>query len=125
MFPCVPLLPMPLRCGSGENWPRRQRSVLEADPLDFKALHALGLLRFGQQDYSGATAAMSRSLELKHQDPSLLRSRGGPRTVGRSRAGRIAVLQTLQLDPHLARAWNNLGNAQKACGRVDDARRAS
>jgi predicted O-linked N-acetylglucosamine transferase (SPINDLY family) len=89
---------------------RLAETALAVDPDDVSALHALGLVRFGQGDAAAGIALLQRSIAIR-QEVDVLSDLGVMlRTQGRPAEAEAAYREALRIDPSSVHALGNLGN---------------
>jgi tetratricopeptide (TPR) repeat protein len=94
-------------------------AIASGDPI---AHYAMAEVQEAAGDAKGALTSVERALEL---DPRFLQAhhyRGILLGEAGDTEGAVAAFeQALRLDPAHARSWNNLGNAQRTLGRLQEA----
>jgi Tfp pilus assembly protein PilF len=88
------------------------RSLVEADPKDFRAWHELGMVYFVQKNFAAAENSFAKAVEVKPDYVTALVSLGRVRLAQKNNEGAIEVFESaLKADPESAVANYFLGEA--------------
>lgn len=96
---------------------QQYRQILQQHPLQFDALHLLGVLHKQMGDAEQAVEYIQRALTINHQHAAAHANLGAAyQALGRSKAAIISYDQALAIKPDYTLAWNNRGNALRSIG---------
>lgn len=112
---------------AGELGPAEKafRKVLEEEPHQPMALHALGLIAYQQQHYEDAMALLSEAVTVDAQNALLYNTMGVVyEAMHQCNRGISAYEQAVRINPRYAEAYANLAVAYRHQGLLDNARRA-
>lgn len=86
--------------------------VIQLDPMQIEALHALGIIAAQKRDYAKAQALIHQAIAHEPNNASYYNHLGNVLQAQRQWQAAIAAHETaIQLDPTHAESYNNLGNA--------------
>jgi tetratricopeptide (TPR) repeat protein len=98
------------------------RSILEANPRNFDALHLLGVVMGQRGDKEEAARLIGEALAINPQSPAALSNRGNVlKDLRRFDDALASYDAAIALQPEFADAHNNLGNALRGLKRFDEA----
>jgi tetratricopeptide (TPR) repeat protein len=110
------------RAGDLPEAEKRYREVLAVDPVNFDAVHQLGVLLLQRREPKAAEMEIRRALEIRPDAASAHCNHGNVLAITGDFEGAIVSYdRAIDLEPRHAIAFNNRGNALRRVSRFEDA----
>lgn len=101
------------------------QKILEQEPKNPQALHAMAVLSSQQDDYADALDYINQAIEADKNNPSLHNSKGNILLhLKKNKDAATRYQQAIALDPNYAIAYNNLGRSLYLQNKLDAAEKA-
>ncbi|MGZ3236450.1 MAG: tetratricopeptide repeat protein, partial [Burkholderiaceae bacterium] len=98
------------------------RQVLKVDPVNFDALHMLGVLAYQVGQHAQAIDIINQAIRLDASDPLAHNNLGNAyRALGRHEEALASFQKALSIKPDFYQVQNNVGETYRVMGRLDDA----
>jgi tetratricopeptide (TPR) repeat protein/SAM-dependent methyltransferase len=98
------------------------RQVLKIDPVNFDALHMLGVLAYQVGQHAQAIDIISQAIRLDSSDSLAHNNLGNAyRALGRHEEALASFQKALSIKPDFYQVQNNVGETYRVMGRLDDA----
>ena len=98
------------------------RQVLKVDPVNFDALHMLGVLAYQVGQHAQAAEIINQAIRLDASDPLAHNNLGNAyRALGRQDEALASFQKALSIKPDFYQVQNNIGETYRVMGQFDDA----
>jgi tetratricopeptide (TPR) repeat protein/SAM-dependent methyltransferase len=98
------------------------RQVLKVDPVNFDALHMLGVLAYQVGQHAQAIDIINQAIRLDASDPLAHNNIGNAyRALGRHEEALASFQKALSIKPDFYQVQNNVGETYRVMGHLDDA----
>ncbi|MGZ3159642.1 MAG: tetratricopeptide repeat protein, partial [Burkholderiaceae bacterium] len=98
------------------------RQILKIDPVNFDALHMLGVLAHQVGQHAQAIDIISQAIRLDASDPLAHNNLGNAyRAMGRQEEALASFQKALSIKPDFYQVQNNVGETYRVMGRLDEA----